>query len=138
MKQKYDGYRIRLKQLLFSMLLFLMISALPLSFLMWSASGNDVFTVLAEEENEGEEEKTLVITVVERTEAEDIEENEIPLAAYSDTEERAGTRHAMLAGLMLAGVIAYTVYFVSYDRKLYDLRLEAAEAEYQAMTEKRE
>ena len=85
MKQKYDGYRIRLKQLLFSMLLFLMISALPLSFLMWSASGNDAFTVLAEEENEGEEEKTLVITVVERTEAEDIEENEIPLAEKLQT-----------------------------------------------------
>ncbi|MBQ9152809.1 MAG: hypothetical protein IJ130_03245 [Solobacterium sp.] len=95
-------------------------------------------TVRAEETDDDEEEKTLVITVVESTEAEDIEENEIPLAAYSNTEERAGTRHALLAGLMLAGVIAYTAYFVSYDRKLDNLLLEAAEADYPAMTETRD
>ena len=81
--------------------------------------------------------KKLVIEVVEELPADEIEEAEVPLAALPDTEARETTRHILLAGLFLAASVTYVVYFSKYDKKLYLLRKEAAQAEKDARNRRR-
>ena len=92
----------------------------------------------AESETETTSEKQLVITVVEDIPAMDIEENEVPLAAFPDTAGRSGTRHAVLMGLVLACVLAYVIYMGRYEKKLAVLRHKAARAEYDMLKAARE
>lgn len=87
-------------------------------------------------ETEDTEEKRLVITVVESREATEIEENEIPLAASPATPNRAGTRHALLACLLLLCSLIYTLYTIVTERRIYRLRIKAADAEYELMKQK--
>lgn len=87
-------------------------------------------------ETEDPEEKKLVITVVESREAMEIEENEIPLAANPATQNRAGTRHALLACVLLLCSLIYTLYTIVTERRLYRLRIKAADAEYALMKQK--
>ena len=85
--------------------------------------------VMAEDDSE---EKTLVITVLEDIPAEDIDDAEVPLAAFPAAEDHS-TRHIALMGLTLLAVIAYAIYFGVYDTKLMRLRQEAAAAEHRAV-----
>lgn len=98
------------------------------------------YAVYAEENETGEpeenEDKELVITVVERREAVEIEESEIPLAASPATPNRSGTRHALLAGILLLCSIAYTACSIVFERRLYRLRMKAADEEYAMMKQK--
>ena len=84
------------------------------------------------------EKKEVVIETVEDIPAMDIEEQEVPLAAGPDSQARSGVRHAVLMGVFLAGALGYAGYFMRYDRKLYRLRKEAADLEYQKMIRRRE
>ena len=97
-----------------------------------------VLTVCAAGTESGNGEKdpgkgTLTVTVVEDIPAEEIEENEVPLAALPETPARRGVRHVLLAALLLASAAGYVVYFRRYDRRLALLRRRAAEAELAAM-----
>ena len=65
--------------------------------------------------------------------AEDISEQELPLAAGPNTEATDAARHAAMMGVVLLATIGYAVYFGRYDKRLADLRLEAAKAETAAM-----
>lgn len=76
-----------------------------------------------------DDERELVITVVEEIPAEEIEESEVPLAAFPNSGHRSGTRHLLLMSLTLAAVIAYVWYFTLYEKRLSLLRAEAARAE---------
>ena len=87
---------------------------------------------LASETDPGETDRTLIVQVVEEIPAYDIEENQVPLAAYPDTPARSGVRHGAMMGLVLAAVIGYGVYFRRYDARLLRLRQEAALAEKRA------
>lgn len=80
---------------------------------------------------DSEEEKTLVVTVVEEIPVEEIEDDDVPLASFGDTGKGVpdGTRHTILAGALLLAVALYVVYFVAYEKRLGALREEAAEAE---------
>ena len=88
-------------------------------------------------ETEETEEKQLVITVVEEMEAEDIEEDEIPLAAFPTANQQYGRRHAILAGTVFAMTCCYALYFILYEKKLLRLKREAAELEYKRMNERK-
>ena len=74
----------------------------------------------------------LIVEVVEDIPAYEIEENQVPLAAYPDTPARSGVRHSAMMGLVLAAVIGYVVYFHRYEARLFRLRQEAAQAERRA------
>ena len=87
---------------------------------------------LAAETAPAEAETPLIIEVVEDIPAEDIEESQVPLAAYTDTPARSGLRHCALTGLLLLAVIGYVIYFRRYGARLYRLRQEAALAELRA------
>ena len=76
-----------------------------------------------------EEHRQLEITVVEDIPAVEIEESEVPLAALPNTQVRNSVRHAFWMGALLLAVILYVVYFSVRDRRLYQLRREAALAE---------
>jgi len=93
--------------------------------------------VYAEEPASAGGNEQLVITVVEEMEAEDIEEDEIPLAAYPTPNEQYGRRHAILAGTVFAMTCCYALYFILYERKLLRLKQEAAELEYKRMNERK-
>lgn len=73
------------------------------------------------------------ITVVEDIPAAEIEESEVPLAALPGTAAERGGQHALWAGILLAAVVAYVVYFSRYDRRLFRLRQEAARTEQMRM-----
>ena len=73
--------------------------------------------------------RPLIVEVVEDIPAYEIEENQVPLAAYPDTPARSGVRHTAMMGLVLAAVIGYVVYFHRYEARLFRLRQEAALAE---------
>ena len=77
----------------------------------------------------GSDHKNITIEVVEDIPADDIEDEEIPLAALPVSEKSNAVRHiGMMLGLFGA-VCAYSVYFINYEKKLVRLREEAAEAE---------
>lgn len=87
---------------------------------------------------EGEDgRKDITIEVVEDIPAEDIEEAEVPMAALPDSPVSNGVRHMGMMLILLAGVIAYAVYFTNYEKKLVSLRAQAAEAEARAMQARR-
>jgi len=93
--------------------------------------------VYAEEPASAGGNEQLVITVVEDIPAVDIEENEVPLAAYPNSQMRNGTRHVILMGLAFLCVLAYVLYMGRSEKKLSRLRLEAADVEYRLMQAKR-
>ena len=78
----------------------------------------------------------LSIVVVEDISVHDqivIEDEGIPLAEYSEGESDAGVRHAVMMGVVLFAVIAYAIYFDRRDKKLFELRQEAARARKRMM-----
>ena len=75
------------------------------------------------------ERRNLKITVVEDIPAAEIEESAVPLAALPDTKARRGLQHMIWMGALLAAAAVYVLYFSRYDRRLFLLRREAAEAE---------
>ena len=90
---------------------------------------------LAEGDESGEDSgrQEITIEVVGEIPAEDISEQELPLAAGPNTEATDAARHAAMMGVVLLATIGYAVYFGRYDKRLADLRLEAAKAETAAM-----
>ena len=78
------------------------------------------------------EPKKLIVTVVEEIPADEIEEDDVPLADFSETGKSIpdGTRHILLMSTLLMLVAMYVFYFVQYERRLGKLRWKAAEAEY--------
>lgn len=90
----------------------------------------------ADEKNDGE--KELVVTVVEDIPAMDIEDGPVPLAASPEASlNTAGQRHAVLMGLLLLAVIAYSLYFRTMQMEMFRLRMRAAEAEKKALSKSR-
>ena len=84
-------------------------------------------------ENEGDSGRPeITVEVVEDIPAGDIEEAEVPLAALPVSEKSNAVRHMGMMLALLAGVCAYSAYFVRYEKKLVRLREEAAEAEVKA------
>ena len=84
-------------------------------------------------ENEGDSGRPeITVEVVEDIPAGDIEEAEVPLAALPVSEKSNAVRHMGMMLALLAGVCAYSAYFVRYEKKLVRLREEAAEAEVNA------
>jgi len=79
-----------------------------------------------------EEGQALIIQVVEDIPACEIQENQVPLAAYPDTPARSGVRHSALMALVLAAVVGYVIYFHRYENRLFRLRQDAAMAERRA------
>ncbi|MBE5997595.1 MAG: hypothetical protein E7240_09685 [Lachnospiraceae bacterium] len=71
-----------------------------------------------EPEPDGQEEKQLVITVVEDIPAEDLEENTVPLAASPAQRRNASVMRGVLIAVCAAAVLALWWYFMGYDRKL--------------------
>lgn len=59
-----------------------------------------------------------------------IEEPGVPLAFP----ENAGPRHAFMMGLLLLCAVGYSIYFDRYEKKLFELRREAARAQKRAET----
>lgn len=81
------------------------------------------------------EEDTLTIEVVGEHSIDDeiiIEDEEVPLAMYTDVPADAGPRHAVMMGSVLICVIGYTVYFDRREKRLFELRREAARAQKEA------
>ena len=84
-------------------------------------------------ENEGDSDrKEITIEVVEDIPAGDIEDAEVPLAALPVSDKSNAVRHIGMMLALLAGVCAYSAYFIGYEKKLVRLREEAAEAEVKA------
>ena len=84
-------------------------------------------------ENEGDGGRPeITIEVVEDIPAGDIQESEVPLAALPVSEKSNAVRHIGMMLALLAGVCAYSAYFIGYEKKLVRLREEAAEAEVKA------
>ena len=85
---------------------------------------------------EDREEDTLVIEVVEDIPAINIEDGPIPLAegpgAMSGQDAGSGYRHAVLMGILLASVIACSIYFDRCEKELFRLRMRAAGAQQAA------
>ena len=78
-----------------------------------------------------EDGKKLVVTVVEKIPAEEIEDDDVPLASFSEigSDITDGPRHVLLMSLLLLVVAAYVLYFGAYEKRLNALRWQAAEAE---------
>lgn len=99
--------------------------------------------VLTSAENTAAEEKReLTITVVEDgEEILEIQDRAVPLAAFPGAEPQAvprnGERHVFLMGAALLAVIAYVWYFSRYEKRLFRLRREAAEAEHRFLEQRR-
>ena len=84
-------------------------------------------------ENEGDGGRPeITVEVVEDIPAGDIQESEVPLAALPVSEKSNAVRHIGMMLALLAGVCAYSAYFIGYEKKLVRLREEAAEAEVKA------
>lgn len=81
---------------------------------------------------ESSQEKHLVIKVIEDEELIDIEDYDVPLASFTDG-QNAGTRHVVLMAVMLSCMICYVLYEGRNERKLIDLRKQAAKAQRQMM-----
>lgn len=124
-------FRIKMIHRLFSRGCLLLLAPLLLTSLTPAAMASD---------GDGEGEKRLVITVVEEIPVEDIEDDSVPLAGFSDmaAADRGGQRHAALMGLTLLCTILYVTYFSRYEKRLFALRLEAAAAEERSMRRRRE
>ncbi|MBQ3755921.1 MAG: hypothetical protein II873_02235 [Oscillospiraceae bacterium] len=78
-----------------------------------------------------EDGRKLVVTVVEEIPAEEIEDDDVPLASFTEiaSDITDGTRHVLLMGLLLLLVVVYVLYFIAYEKRLNALRWQAAEAE---------
>ena len=85
-----------------------------------------------------EERPEITIEVVEDIPAADIVEQELPLAAGPNTASADAARHAAMMGVVLLATIGYAVYFGRYDKKLAELRIEAAQAETSAMKRRKQ
>ena len=82
---------------------------------------------------------TLEITVVEQIPAEEIDDDEVPLAApFSGRPERRAFRTAAPAGVMLLVSLLYVAYTMRREKRLAALRMEAARAEARYMRARRE
>ncbi len=77
------------------------------------------------------EPQTLIVTVVEEIPADEIEDEDVPLAAFDDAGRGISdaTRHVLLMCLLLMCVAVYVFYFSMFEKRLGALRLRAAEAE---------
>ena len=78
-----------------------------------------------------EDGKKLVVTVVEEIPAEEIEDDDVPLASFSEivSDSTDGPRHVLLMSLLLVLLVLYVLYFSAYEKRLHALRWKAAEAE---------
>ena len=95
----------------------------------------------AQESEDGEEGDSsgLVIEVVEELSIDDeiiIEDEEVPLAMFSEEAEDPGPRHAVMMGIVFCCAAGYVLYFRRYDEKLFVLRREAARAQKRLMDRK--
>lgn len=77
------------------------------------------------------EPQTLIVTVVEEIPADEIEDDDVPLASFADAGRGItdSTRHVLLMCLLLMCVVVYVFYFSMFEKRLSALRLKAAEAE---------
>ena len=77
------------------------------------------------------EARTLIVTVVEEIPADEIDDEDVPLANFDDAEKTVSdqTRHVLLMSGLLLFVLVYAFYFRTYEKRLSSLRLAAAEAE---------
>ena len=84
----------------------------------------------ADEAHTGEA-RTLIVTVVEEIPADEIDDDDVPLAPFGDAEKNVSdqTRHVLLMSGLLLLVLIYVFYFRTYEKRLSSLRLAAAEAE---------
>ena len=74
----------------------------------------------------------LTIEVVEELSIDDqiiIEDGEVPLASFSEAPVDAGARHAAMMGFVLLCAGAYTIYFDRREKRLFELRRQAARAQ---------
>lgn len=84
----------------------------------------------ADEAHTGEA-RTLIVTVVEEIPADEIDDEDVPLANFDDARKTVSdqTRHVLLMSGLLLFVLVYAFYFRTYEKRLSSLRLAAAEAE---------
>ena len=84
----------------------------------------------ADEAHTGEA-RTLIVTVVEEIPADEIDDEDVPLANFDDAGKTVSdqTRHVLLMSGLLLFVLVYAFYFRTYEKRLSSLRLAAAEAE---------
>ena len=83
-------------------------------------------TTLAEDEENEDKRPDITVEVVEDIPAEDIEEQEVPLADSPTTEAAVSTRMTVVAWTLGAVVIAYTVFIISGMRLRKSRRLKRA------------
>ena len=118
--------------------LFRLAGILGLAMILLAAAGSTaILRTLAQEPSR--EEKHLVIKVVEDEELVEIDDFEVPLAAYSAGSEdhSSGTRHLILMAGMLVCLILFVFYQGRNEKKLIFLRIQAAKAQRQRMTANR-
>ena len=89
-----------------------------------------------EDAGQNEDDKRLVITIVEDSAADMITEDAVPLADGPGRERLCAT-HVLLALLLLILSVFYVRYFRKYQKRLYDLRLQASRLELQVREEGR-
>ena len=105
--------------------------------LVWGSFGTGAYAVTAEESDQSE--KHLVIKIVEDEELLEIDDYDVPLAAFSEEtqDQRTGIRHIILMSAMLACVTVFVLYQSVNEKKLIALRRKAALAQHRVMTENR-
>ncbi len=86
---------------------------------------------------EESDKQKLVIEVMEDIPAEEIEEQAVPLAALPDSAARTNVRHGVLAGVFLACILGYILYFHSFKKRLTALRETASEYGYEMLNNRR-
>ena len=110
---------------------------LPILALLTALAAQLLLTTALAAETVSEERPPVTITVVEEIEAMEIEDLEVPLAAMPDSPARTGVKHIAWMSLVLAAVLFYVFYFSRYEKRLFQLRRAAANAEYEAMARRR-
>ena len=83
-----------------------------------------------------EEEGELVITVVEEIPAEDIYDEEVPMAALPYSANQNGTRHLLMMSALLVLAFGYVGYFSHYEKKIDHLKQMVIEEEEKLMQER--
>ncbi len=79
------------------------------------------------------EERELVITVVEEIPAEEIYDEEVPMAALPYSKNQNGTRHLLMMSSLLVLSCAYIGYFHHYEKRIETLRAAVIEKEEELM-----
>ena len=83
-----------------------------------------------------EEEGELIIRVVEEIPAEDIYDEEVPMAAQPTSANQSGTRHLLMMSFLLLLSCGYVGYFSHYEKRIDSLKEKVIQEEEKRMAER--